>query len=196
MIIIRIKNIYDQFRKIFLLYCLMIISSVELIQFEIRDRLCIPYTQCIYYVVAISNNRHIIRNCHDRLIVLLNKFIFSCNRIFLETDISSETYFLCILFTTDLERISFFQPVIRYFYLISIFNFLLEHTVTVTDSTAVCRIIQCRKRIQETCCKTTESSISESRIRLFIFDHVEINIHLFQCFFYIFICCHIDEVVT
>ena len=196
MVIVRIENINDQFCKVFLLYCFVIISSVKFIKFKVCDRFCIPYTQCIYYVIAISNDWHIIRNCHDRLIVFLDKFIFSCNRIFLETDISAKAYFFCVLFTANFKWISFFQPVVRNLHLISIFDFLFEHSITVTDSTSVCRIVQCCKRIKETCCKTSKTTISKSRIRLLVFNHVQINIHLFQCFFYIFICCHIDEVVA
>ena len=196
MIVIRIKDINDQFCKVFLLYRFVIISSVKLIQLEICDWFCIPYTQCIYYMVTISNDRHIIWNCHNRLVILLNEYIFTCCRIFLKTDISTKAYFFCVLFTAYFKRISFFQPVIRNLYLISIFDFLFEHSVTVTDSTSVCRIVQCCKRIKETCCKTSKTAVSKSRIRLLVFNHVQINIHLFQCFFYIFICCHVDEVVS
>ena len=196
MIVIRIKDINDQFCKVFLLYRFVIISSVKLIQLEICDRFCIPYTQCIYYMVTISNDRHIIWNCHNRLVILLNEYIFTCCRIFLKTDISTKAYFFCVLFTAYFKRISFFQPVIRNLYLISIFDFLFEHTITITDSTSVCRIVQCCKRIKETGCKTSKTAVSKSRIRLLVFNHVQINIHLFQCFFYIFICCHIDEVVA
>ena len=196
MVIVWIKDINDQFCKVLLLYCFVIITSVKLIKFEVCNRFCIPYTQCIYYVIAISDDWHIIRNCHDRLIVFLDKFIFSCNRIFLETDISAKTYFFCVLFTANFKWISFFQPVVRNLHLISIFDFLFEHSITVTDSTSICRIVQCCKRIKETCCKTSKTTISKSRIRLLVFNHVQINIHLFQCFFYIFICCHIDEVVA
>ena len=196
MVIVRIENINDQFCKVFLLYCFVIISSVKLIKFEVCNRFCIPYTQCIYYVIAISDDRHIIWNCHNRLVILLNKYIFTCCRVFLKTDISAKAYFFCVLFTANFKWISFFQPVVRNLHLISIFDFLFEHSITVTDSTSVCRIVQCCKRIKETCCKTSKTTISKSRIRLLVFNHVQINIHLFQCFFYIFICCHIDEVVT
>ena len=196
MVIVWIKDINDQFRKVLLLYCFVIITSVKLIKFEVCNRFCIPYTQCIYYMITISNDRHIIWNCHNRLVILLNKYIFTCCRVFLKTDISTETYFFCVLFTAYFKRISFFQPVIRNLYLISVFDFLFEHSVTVTDSTSVCRIVQCCKRIKETCCKTSKTAVSKSRIRLLVFNHVQINIHLFQCFFYIFICCHIDEVVA
>ena len=52
MVIVRIENINDQFCKVFLLYCFVIISSVKFIKFKVCDRFCIPYTQCIYYVIA------------------------------------------------------------------------------------------------------------------------------------------------
>ena len=196
MVIVWIKDINDQFRKVLLLYCFVIITSVKLIKFEVCNRFCIPYTQCIYYMITISYDWHIIRNSHNRLIIFLNEYIFTCGWIFLETNISTKAYFFRVLFTANFKRISFFQPVIRNLYLISIFDFLFEHSITVTDSTSICRIVQCCKRIKETCCKTSKTTISKSRIRLLVFNHVQINIHLFQCFFYIFICCHIDEVVT
>ena len=163
MVIVRIENINDQFCKVFLLYCFVIISSVKFIKFKVCDRFCIPYTQCIYYVIAISNDWHIIRNCHDRLIVFLDKFIFSCNRIFLETDISAKTYFFCVLFTANLKRISFFQPVVRNLYLISIFDFLFEHSVTITDSTSICRVIQCSELRLPTCSRRFPRDIGKER---------------------------------
>ena len=196
MVIVWIKDINDQFCKVFLFYSFVVITSVKLIQFEICDRFCIPYTQCIYYMVTISNNWHVIRNGHNRLIIFLNEYVFTCSRVFLKTDISTKTYFFRVLFTANFKWISFFQPVVRNLHLISIFDFLFEHSITVTDSTSICRIVQCCKRIKETCCKTSKTTISKSRIRLLVFNHVQINIHLFQCFFYIFICCHIDEVVA
>ena len=106
MVIVRIEYIDDKFCKILLLHCLVIVTPVKLIQLKVRDRLGIPYTQRIYHVIAVSDDRHVIGDSQNRLIIFLDKFILSCDRIFLKADIASETYFLCILFSAQLKRIS------------------------------------------------------------------------------------------
>ena len=141
MIVIRIEYINDQFCKVLLLYRFMIISSVEFIQLKVCNCFGIPHTKCIHNMVSVSYDRHIIRDCKNRFIIFLYEFCFSCFRIFLKTNISTKADFLCILFSSDLERISLFQPVIRHFHLISVFNLLLKHSVTITDSTSICRIV-------------------------------------------------------
>ena len=60
--------------------------------------------------------------------------------IILHTHIATEFYDLRILRTAQLKRVAILEPVIRYFYLITILDFLLEHTVTVTDTATVCGI--------------------------------------------------------
>ena len=49
-------------------------------------------------------------------------------------------------------------------------DFLFEHSITVTDSTSICRIVQCCKRIKETCCKTSKTTISKRWFRFNFFD--------------------------
>ena len=196
MVVIRVEYVNDQFCKVFLLHCLVVISSVELIQFEVCDRFCVPYTQRIDYVVSISNDRHIVGNSENGLIILLDKDVFSSLRILLETDVSSETNFLCVLFSAEFKRISLFQPVVRHFNLVTVFNFLLEHTVTIADAASICRVIQRCKGIKETCCKSSQTAVSESRVRLLVLDHVEVESHLVERLFYIFVNCHVDKVIS
>ena len=146
-------------------------------------------------MVAVSYDRIIIRDRHYRFIVLLNEVCLSCLIVF-HTDISAKTYFFRIFRSAKLKRITIFQPVIRCFYLIAVSDLLLEHTITVTDTASVRCISQCCKRIQETCCQTSESTVTKCRIRLLILDHVQVDSHLFQSFFYFLICRHVDQVVS
>ena len=141
-IVIRIQYIYDQFCKILLLYGFVIISSVKCVQLEICNGFCIPHTQCIDHMVAVSYDRHIIWDRQYGFIIFLYKDIFSCLRIFVKMYISSEAHFFCIFLAAQLKRISFFEPVIRCLHLITIFYFLLKHSIAVTDSASVRRIIQ------------------------------------------------------
>ena len=196
MIIIRIKNFYDHFCKVFLFDCFMIFPAVKCVELKVCDCLCIPDTKCIHNMVSISYDRHIIWNCKYRFIIFLDKIILFGLFIILYTDRTTKTDFLCILVTTDFKRIAIFEPVIRYFYLIAIFDLLFEHTVAVTDSTAVSCVSKRCKRIQEASCKTSKTTITKCRIRFLIFYHIQINAHLIKGFFYFFICSHVDQVVA
>ena len=75
-VVIRVKNLNDSLCQVLLLNRLLIITLVEGIQMEGVDRLCIPDTQGIYYVVAVANDRQIIGYGTYRLISLLDKMVF------------------------------------------------------------------------------------------------------------------------
>ena len=114
----------------------------------------------------------------------------------LNTYISAEFDGLCIFRTTKLKRIAILQPHIRNFYLISIHNLLFEHTIAITDTTAISCIAECSKGIHKACCKTSQTTVTKGCIRLLVFDHVQIQSDLFQCFFYFIIECKVDQVVA
>ena len=140
MIIIRIKNITNILCQCFLFYRFSVFTFVKFIQLEFADWLCIPDTQSIYDFIVISYDWHIIWNSQNRLVTFLNEMVSSCCRIIFYAYITAEFYFFCIFRTTQFKRISVFQPVIRYFYLISIFNFLFEQTIMITNTASICAI--------------------------------------------------------
>ena len=96
-----------------------------------------------------------LENFKDPLVIIL--LIAAIVQIFLGEFVESLIIFVVVILNallgvTQTRKAESSLDSLKKLSMISIFNFLLEHTVTVTDSTAVCRIIQCRKRIQETCC--------------------------------------------
>ena len=188
MVIIRVQNLYDILSQVFLFNGFMIFSLVKQIQTEISDRFCIPDSQSVDDLVIVTNDRHIVRNSHYRLITFLDELISSGSCIIFHAYISAEFYFFCIFRTTQFEWITIFQPVIRYFYLIAVFDFLFEQTIVITDTTAICTVSQSCQGIQETCCQSSQTTVTQCRIRLLIFDHVQIKSQLVQCFLYFFIC--------
>ena len=142
MVVVRIQNLYQVSCKVFLLNSFSVITFIEGIQLEALHRLSIPDHQSVYHVVVVTNDRHIVWNCQYGLIIFLNEFSPSVlSRLCLY--IAAKFDFKRMLRSAQLKRITVFQPVIRHFYLITVFDFLFEHTVTVTDSTAVCRVTQC-----------------------------------------------------
>ena len=188
MVIIRVQNLYDILSQVFLFNGFMIFSLVKQIQTEISDRFCIPDSQSVDDLVIVTNDRHIVRNSHYRLITFLDELISSGSCIIFHAYISAEFYFFCIFRTAQFEWITIFQPVIRYFYLIAVFDFLFEQTIVITDTTAICTVSQSCQGIQETCCQSSQTTVTQCRIRLLIFDHVQIKSQLVQCFLYFFIC--------
>ena len=140
MVIIWIKDLNDVLSQVFLLNSLLIITTVKGVQVKGINRFSIPDTKCIYNVVAIAYNWQVIWNSLYRLITFLYEMAHTI-AVF-NTYIAAKFYFYSVLWTADLKWIAIFQPVIRNFYLITIFDLLFEHTITVTDTAAICRIAQ------------------------------------------------------
>ena len=110
--------------------------------------------------------------------------------------IATELNLYFILRTFYLKWVAVLQPVIRLLNLVTILDCLLEHTVTITDTTAICRVVQCSKRIKETCSQSTKTTITKCCIRLLILDHVQIKTKLCQCFLHLLIACEVDHIIT
>ena len=196
MVIVRIQNLYDGLCKVFLLNSFVVITLVEGIQREVLNSLCIPDGQSVYNIVVISYDWHVVRNCIDRLVILLYKVYASGSLIVLLCHISAKFYLFCILRAFQLKRIAVFQPVIRYFYLITVADLLFEHTVFITDTAAVCRISQCSQGIQEACCQTAKTAVSKRRISLLVLQKVQVQSHFLESFLYLFICSQVDQVIS
>ena len=140
MVIVWIQNLNDIACKVFLFYGFLIISLVKGIQAEALYRLRIPDSQGVDNAVAIADDRHIVRNSLYGLIAFL---LENGTAVFIHIRAypAAEFYLFCILGTAQLKGIAVSQPVVRHFYLITIADLLTEHTVTITDTTAVCRIV-------------------------------------------------------
>ena len=195
MVVVRIQYLNQISGKIFLLNGFSVITFVKRIQLKALHWLSIPDHQSVYHIVIVSNDRHVIWNSQYRLVIFLNEFCTSVlSRLCLY--ITAKFDFKRMLRSAQFKRIAVFQPVIRYLYLITVLDFLFEHTVTVTDAAAVCRVTQSSQRLHETCSQTTKSTVSKCRIRLLIFNGIQVKSHLIQCFFYFLICSQVDQVVT
>ena len=98
-------------------------------------------------MVVVADDGVIIRDCQDRLVIFLYKMSLSCTVVIFYTDISPEAHFLCILRTAKLKGVAVFEPVVRLFYLVAVFDFLLKHSIAVTDPASVSCISQSSKGI-------------------------------------------------
>ena len=176
-IVIGIENLHNIPCKILLLHSLAVIALVKGIQLEAFHRLRIPDSEGIHDPVAISHNRKVIGHCLHALIALLNK-IASSVLVDADIHIAAELDLLGIFRPAQLKGIAVNQPVVRHLHLIAVPDLLLEHTVAVADPAAVRHVPQSRKGIQKACRKSSEAAVSQSRIRLLILDHVQIQSQL------------------
>ena len=116
--------------------------------------------------------------------------------IHLYVHIAAELDDLRVLGTTKLKGIAIGKPVIWNLFLIAVLNFLLKHTVAVTNTAAVCRIAQGCQRIQEAGCQSSQTAISQSCVRLLILNHVQITAKLLQGFLYFIIIGQVNQIIT
>ena len=187
-IIVRVKYVYNILCKVLLLNSFLVITFIKGIKSKLFNSSCIPDTQCIYYIILVSNDRHIVWNSLYSLISFMDEFVLTCSLVIFNSYISAEMYLFSILRTTKLKWIAFLKPCIRNLNLISVSDFLFEHTITVTDSTAVCTISKCCKGVKEACCKSSQTTVSKCRIRFLILKRIDVNSQLFKSFLYLTIC--------
>ena len=195
MVIVGVQNLHDISRQIFLLHRLLIIPLVKGIQLEAFHGFRIPDAQGVHDAISISDNRHIIGNRLYGLIPLLLKAVTAVF-IHIHVYIAAELHFLGIFRAAQLKGISIRKPVVRNLHLITVADLLLEHTVTVTNAAAISGIPQSCKGIQEAGCQTSQSAVSQSRIRLLILNYINVNAQLFQRLSDLIISLQIDQVIS
>ena len=196
MVVVRIEDFCDSAGKILLLDSLIIMSLVEGRQLEVNDRLGIPDTERIDYAVLVSHDRNIVRYRANRGIILIDIAVLADRRVVLNAGISAETDLVRVLRSLQLEGIAVLQPVIRNFFLETVLDLLLEHAVVITDSAAVCVITAGRKGLHKTCRKSSETAVSESRIRFLILKCIQIKTELFERIFYALVLPEVQKIVA
>ena len=195
MVIVRVQYLHNIPGKVLLLHSLAVVAFVERIKLEAINRFRVPDTQRIHNAVAITDDRQVIGNRPYYLIALLFE-ITSAVLVHIYIDISAKFHFLGVFRSSQFKRIAVPQPVIRHFNLISVPDFLLEHTITVTDATAISGIPQSRQGIQETCCKTSQPAVTKGCVGFLVFHHININTHFLQRLFHRFIRLQIDNIIA
>ncbi len=194
MVVIGIKHFHQVTGQVLLLYRFVIFAFVKMVQFKRIDGFRVPDPQAVDYIVAVTYYREIHRHCQHGLISLLDEMILAV--FILDSYITAELNGLCILRAAKLKRITVLKPHIRRFHLSAVDDLLLEHTVMITDTAAISRIAKGSQRIQKTCRQTSQAAVAQRRIRLLVFDYVQIQTDLFQSFFYFIIKSQINQIIA
>ena len=143
-VVVGIKNLNNVSCQILLLNSLLIITLIKGIQLEALHCFSIPDTKGIYNAITIANDWKIIRDRLYALIAFLYK-IASSILIYMDIYITAKLDDLGIFRSSQFKRIAINKPVIRNLYLIAITDLLFEHTITISDTTAICCITKCCK---------------------------------------------------
>ena len=159
MIVIWIQYFYQITRQIFFFYRFIIFALIKRFEAEYFLWLCIPNHQGIYHIVIKTNDWHIVRYGNHRTVSLMDKAHIAILTL-LCSHIAAKVHFMCILRAFDFKWIPIFQPVIRYFFLVAIFNLLFKHTITVTDTAAISCVSERRQRVHKAGSKSAQSTIS------------------------------------
>ena len=196
MVVIRIQHLYQVAGKVFLLHGFLIIALIEGIELEVIDRFRIPHAQGIYQIVVVADDRNVVGYGTHAAIAVLHEVVAAGLLIIIHAHVSAEFDLVGQLRAAQLKRIAVLEPVVRYLDLIAVLDFLLEHSVAVTDSTAISHVAQCRERIQEAGGQTAQTAVAQRCIGLLILKHVQVHAHLAQGFLYLPVSAQINEVVA
>ena len=195
MFIGRVQHVCHGACQQFFFGCFLVIAFVEEFQIQFILRPCFPQTQCIYGVIAIADNRIVIRHSDNRLIIFLYETVFSV-AFGHSANIAAEFDFYSVFISLDAPRVAVFQPVIGRFHLITVFDFLFKNTIVVADTAAISRQLQCGQGIQETCSQTPQTAVTQTRIGFRVLYHIVINAKFFQNFSDLIIHFQIDQAVA
>ncbi len=190
-----IEDVADRAREVLLLHCLLVVALVEGLQVEQLDGLRIPDAQRVDEAVAVADDREIVRDSLDcRIAFLLEHRPAVLAGI--RRDVAAEVDLLLVLGPAQLERVAVREPVVRHFDLVAVLDLLLEHAVVVADAAAVRRVVQGRERVEEAGGKPSEAAVAERRIRLLVFDRVDVEAELLERFLHFLVSAEVDRVVA
>jgi len=196
MIVVRVQDFRNRARQILLLDGFVVFALVEAGKLEVIDGFRIPDAERIDDAVLVSEHRNIIRHGADGRIIFVNVFVLSRLRIEFNPCVPAEADFLGMLRTLQFKRIDILQPVVRHFDLIAVPDLLLEHSVMIADAAAVGFVSESRQRIQEAGSQSSEAAVAQCRIRLLIFQRIDIAVQVFQCFPDAVILAQVEQVVS
>lgn len=194
-IVVRVQDRTDGLSTLLVSHGALVITAVELLEVKLSTgSLTRPQAQIISSWCVKSRNWNIVSHRLDNFTALPDDFLGSLSILVLsyatiELDLRMSALDLVIppskthvnndIMSWEFPRIEV-EPVIRNLDLVSVHNFLLENTISVSQSIAPSWIVKRGKRVQETSSKTTKTTISQSSIVLLINHILDFEAEIFQ----------------
>ena len=143
--------------------------------------LCVPKTQRIGHFRIVTDDRHVIwhgthyerRDVIDYgLAILVEPHIY----------MSAELYVTGMLHFPHFPYVAVFQPDIRHFYLLVVFDLLLEEAILITDAVSVSGKVQGSQRIQEAGCQASQTAVAQTCVGFQFLDVVDVDVKISESF--------------
>ena len=171
--IVRIQNACDVLSSLPGLQSIVVLSSIESKEVELIKGQWFPQSQSDCVESCITRNGSIISSGNDSFTVLpirsLNSFV-----IYSFSYLAVEMNLVFNVDTLDFPRISVTQPIIWNLNLKTVFDNLLKDSVVISDTISPSRIVKRCERIQEAGCQSSQTSISQGCIDLFLINAFQV----------------------
>ena len=192
MIVGGIENLTDNLRHCVLLHCTHIIALIEHIHIKARG-LCAPKTENADALAILAGNIHIVGyRLYLVAVTLFNVVVLIVPALVnpaLKENING------LLLTGNKPNVTAGEPEIGELGLPAVDELLLENTVFVKNRIALCKISLTCKTVKVAGCKSAETAVAETCIRLAVIKLVELYTEILECGFHCFCEIEIVQVV-
>ena len=157
--IVGIEDTGDVFCPLSGLKGIVIFSSIEGEEVEFIEGQRFPETETDGVECGIAGDGSIICSSNNclRILPIAPLYAFGIGG---PSDLTVKFDLVFHINSLDLPRVAVAEPIIRYFYLISILDQLLENAVVIANAVSPGRIVQRRHRIQKTGSQSPQATIS------------------------------------
>ena len=145
-------------------HCLVVVSSVELLEAEFLKGLGAPESEGVDGLSAVTDDRHVIGHALD--LVGIDPFVVVTSVLMDHFHAAAEIDRISEVRSGDFPRVAVTEPVVGLLELITVSDLLAEDSVVVSDSVAEGGDFKGCHRVQKACCKSSETSVSQSCIGL------------------------------
>ena len=164
--IVRVQDLRNRFRKFHILDCGQVVAIIKIGKSEFVGTLRTPKTEVVHRVIAVAGNRRVIRQSQHVIL----RFPTVAKLAFVVRPghhIAAERHLNRIRRTRDFPRIRETEPIVRQFFLLAVFDFLVEHAVFIANAHTRRREFQSRHRIEEASGQAAKSAVAKPRVHFF-----------------------------
>ena len=178
-VILRIEDHGDGFRQCVLLQCLQILTGGEQLHVQCDRALCLPQAQTRDVVGAVAGDRHIIRNCQNRRVIVV---VDDQLAVIVEVGVNraADLDLAGLIHCRNLPNLAGRQPGIRQLDLLAFYDLLLENAVLVADGVASTAYAVGRHAVHVAGSQTAKTAVAQTGISFLLEDVRHLEAHVLQ----------------
>ena len=178
-VILRIEDHGDGLCQCMLLQCLQILTGGEQLHVQCDRTLCLPQTQTRDVVGAVAGDRHIIRNCQNRRVIVV---VDDQLAVIVEVGVNcaADLDLAGLIHCRNLPNLAGRQPGIRQLDLLAFYDLLLENAVLVADGVAGAAYAVGRHAVHVAGSQTAKTAVAQTGISFLLEDVRHFEAHVLQ----------------